>query len=345
MSWNVYTRGDMTAVQSHKKRILSGIKPTGDVHLGSYLGAMKNWAQYQGPDSEVFFFIADLHALNARLDPEALRSNTLDLAAWLLAMGIDPAQNPIFIQSNIAEHSELAWILNNYTTMGELSRMTQYKDKAQKGSAEGQLVGLFDYPVLMAADILLYDAQEVPVGEDQTQHVELTRDIATRFNNLYGQLLRLPKFTNPSVAARVMMLDDPARKMSKSEAGEGCLYLLDDEATIRRKVQRSVTDSLNQVRYDRTAQPGVANLLEIIAAFEGQSVEEVANGLSGSGYGQLKQRVADVLVINLLPLQEKFRQLRTDEAGLKAVLEQGRQYAQPIAQQKLELIRQAIGLL
>lgn len=344
-SQTVYTRVDMTIKQPSKKRILSGIKPTGDVHLGSYLGAMKGWLQYQSTANEVFFFIADLHALNARLTPAILRSNTLDLAAWLLAIGIDPVKNPIFVQSHIAEHSELAWILNNYTTMGELSRMTQYKDKAQKGSAEGQLVGLFDYPVLMAADILLYDAGEVPVGEDQTQHVELTRDIATRFNNLYGELLRLPKFTNPSVAARVMMLDNPSRKMSKSESGEGCLYLLDDEATIRRKLQRSVTDSLNHIAYNRADQPGVANIVEIISALEDQSVESVIQSLSGRGYGQLKQRAADTLVGTLIPLQEKFRQLRADEPSLLATLEQGSQYAQPIAHSKLALIRKTIGLL
>lgn len=328
-----------------KKRILSGIKPTGNEHLGNYLGAMKHWPLAQSPENEVFFFIADLHSLNTRIDPQVLRSNTLNLIAWLLALGIDSERNPIFIQSQVSAHSELSWILSNYTTMGELQRMTQYKDKAQKAGAEGQLVALFTYPVLMAADILLYDVAEVPVGEDQVQHVELTRDIAQRFNNLYGDHFALPKFVQPPAGARVMMLDEPSRKMSKSEGGEGCIYLLDDEATIRRKVQRSVTDSVGVVNYDKEQQPGIANLLEITAAIKGVTIDAMLPELTSMGYGDFKQWVADALVADLLPLQGRFKELRAQEDHLVAVAGQGSERASRIATQKLNQTKQLLGLL
>ncbi|MCC7543207.1 tryptophan--tRNA ligase [bacterium] len=328
------------------KRILSGIKPSGDAHLGSYLGAMKQWPKYQGSNHEVFFFIADLHALNARQDPELLRSRSLDLLAWLLALGIDAETNPIFVQSQVSAHAELGWILNNYTTMGELSRMTQYKDKAAKSGAAGQLVALFDYPVLMAADILLYDADEVPVGDDQTQHVELTRDIAERMNNLYGgNLFRIPTFSKPNAASRVMMLDDPTKKMSKSEAGDGCVYLLDTEESIRRKVSRAVTDSLGHVSYDLAAQPGVSNLLGIESELTGLSIEEVLHKYSGSQYGVLKQGVANAICNALLPLQEKYSDLRANERLLLGVSEKGAARARAVADKKLDQVKRSLGLL
>ncbi|TXG76420.1 tryptophan--tRNA ligase [Patescibacteria group bacterium] len=328
------------------KRILSGIKPTGDVHLGSYLGAMKQWPKYQGDNNEVFFFIADLHALNARQDPGVLRSRTLDLVAWLLALGIDADTNPIFVQSQVPAHAELGWILNNYTTMGELSRMTQYKDKASKAGAAGQLVALFDYPVLMAADILLYDANEVPVGDDQTQHVELTRDIAERMNNLYGgSLFNLPSFTKPKAAARVMMLDDPMRKMSKSEAGDGCIYLLDTEDVIRKKISRAVTDSLGKVAYDLQGQPGVSNLLEIESELTDSSIDSVVQKYANSQYGAFKEGVADVVCAQMGVLQESYKNLRSDEDALMKVCGRGADRAGSVAGKKLAQVKNALGLL
>lgn len=330
-----------------KQRILSGIKPTGEPHLGNYLGAMKNWPNYQRDDTEVFYFIPDLHALNTRPDPHELRSMSLDLVAWLIAMGIDPDKSPIYAQSHVPAHSELNWILNNYATMGELSRMTQYKDKAAKSGSEGQLVALFDYPVLMAADILLYDADIIPVGDDQTQHVELTRDIAARFNNLYGEHFKLPKFEKQTVGARVMMLDNPTAKMSKSEAGEGCVYLKDEGDVIRKKFMRAVTDSENVISYDREAKPGVANLIDIYAATKGISSESATEELAreSEGYGDLKGRVANEVIAVLSPVQQRFNELRADENYLKQVLGQGSQRARSLAEPKLAEIKHVIGLV
>ncbi len=329
-----------------KKRIVSGIKPTGDVHLGGYLGAMREWPKYQSPENEVFYFIADLHALNTRPTATELRTKTYDLVAWLLALGIDGERNPIYLQSQIPEHSELCWLLNNFVTMGELSRMTQYKDKAQKGGSEGQLVALFTYPVLMAADILLYDADEVPVGEDQTQHVELTRDIAQRFNGVYGaDLLQLPKFTHPTHSARVMMLDDPLRKMSKSEGGDGCVYLSDSEEIILRKFSRAVTDSQAVVRFDQKNQPGVSNLLEILAAVTGKSIESLEEEFEGVGYGDFKKAVAEAVQSELTSIQGEYRRLRSDEGYLEAVLARGRDRVAGEAREKLAELKRTIGLV
>ena len=329
-----------------KKRILSGIKPTGDVHLGGYLGAMRQWPKYQSDDNEVFYFIADLHALNTRPNPEELRSKTLDLVAWLLALGIDAKTNPIYLQSQIPEHSELCWLLNNYVTMVELSRMTQYKDKAQRNGSEGQVVALFTYPVLMAADILLYDADEVPVGEDQTQHVELTRDIAQRFNNLFNnECLKLPQFSHPEHSSRVMMLDDPVRKMSKSEGGDGCVYLADSPDVIKRKFDRAVTDSIGKINYDPQNQPGVSNLLEILTTITGNTIDQLLVQYSSLGYGALKSAVCDAVIGELAPLQAKFNQYRDDEGQLFNVLNSGKDRVSPLACEKLKSLKRTIGLV
>ncbi|MBP9827085.1 tryptophan--tRNA ligase [Candidatus Saccharibacteria bacterium] len=327
------------------KRVLSGIKPTGALHLGSYLGAMKHWPDNQRVGKETFFFLADLHALNARLNPSELRGFSYDLVAWLLVMGVDPQKSVIFAQSQVPAHTEMAWILNNYTTMGELNRMTQYKDKAQKFGSEGQLVALYGYPVLMAADILLYDADEVPVGDDQIQHVELTRDIASRFNNIYGPHLKLPNFIKQESASRVMMLDNPSSKMSKSEGGEGCIYLDDSTEVIHKKIMHSVTDSLGEIRYDRKEQPGIANLLEILSSLTGKPVNQIVDQYSGSGYGGLKVAVSEAVIEALGVLQGEFAKVRGDESALDEVLTAGRARAQAVADKKLVEIKRLIGLL
>ncbi len=327
------------------RRILSGIKPTGEPHLGSYLGAMRAWPTYQADDTEVFFFIPDLHALNSRPVPVQLRSMTLDLVSWLVVMGIDPHKHPIYAQSQVPGHAELCWILNNYATMGELARQTQYKDKVLKSGPEGQLVALFDYPVLMAADILLYDADVVPVGDDQIQHIELTRDIAARFNNLYGEHFKVPEFAKQATAARIMMLDDPSRKMSKSEGGEGCVYLKDDADTIIRKFKRAVTDSETEIRYDKEGKPGISNLLEIFAALQGKTIEDAVHQFSTRSYGQLKDAVAEAVIADLVPLQEKFESLRQDEAALYDILRRGAERTGELAAKKLTEIKHVIGLV
>lgn len=327
------------------KRVLSGIKPTGDAHLGSYLGAMKHWPQTQQADTEVFFFIADLHALNSRIEPTVMTSRTLDLIAWLLTLGVDSQHSPIFVQSQVPAHAELAWILNNYATMGELSRMTQYKDKASKNGSEGQLVALFDYPVLMAADILLYDADEVPVGDDQQQHVELTRKIAERFNNLYGESFVVPNFIIPKEGARIMMLDSPTQKMSKSEASDGCVFLLDEPDVIRRKFKRAVTDSLGSIGGTKEDQPGIYNLLETLSAITGQTHQSLLSEWSGRGYGDLKAAVGEAVVAELEPLQEKFKTYRADETLLHQVIGEGKSRSEAVANRKLELIKQKLGLV
>lgn len=327
------------------KRVLSGIKPTGDAHIGNYLGAMSLWPKYQSQDTEVFYFVANLHSLNVRQDPKLLRERTLDLVAWLLAVGVDPQKSVIYVQSMVPAHSEMTWILNNYTTMGELNRMTQFKDKALKGSSEGQLVGLYDYPVLMAADILLYDADEIPVGDDQVQHVELTRDIANRFNNLYGDVLHIPEVVTPKVGARVMGLNDPKAKMSKSDSPDSYVMLLEDSDTVKKKFKRAVTDSDDKVLYDKKAKPAISNLLEIYQSFCGKSIEELEKQYKGKGYGQFKEELGEVVAGELAKLAEKYKTIRSDEAKVVEVAERGSQKAAAIANKKLAQVKEIIGLL
>jgi tryptophanyl-tRNA synthetase len=259
------------------KRVLSGIKPTGELTLGNYLGAMKRWGEMSAdPEREHFFFVPNLHALTVRPDPEVLHRDSRSAVAWLLACGVDHDHSYIFMQSQIPAHAELMWILTNYTTVGELNRMTQFKDKAQKGGAEGQLVGLYAYPVLMAADILLYDADEVPVGDDQKQHVELTRDIATRFNNIHGEVFKVPQPTVQTEGARIMNLQDPTRKMSKSDTDDsGNILLTDDERVIEKKIIRAVTDSGSQVAAGAD-KPALTNLLVIMSIL----IEAAVGGLN-----------------------------------------------------------------
>lgn len=333
------------------KRVLSGIKSSGEVTLGNYLGAIKRWVELQpandGTAREVehFYFVPNSHALTVRPEPSTLRHDTLSAVAWLLAAGIDPERVTLFVQSQIPAHTELGWIFNNYVTMGELGRMTQFKDKARKQGEAGQLVGMFTYPALMAADILLYDANEVPVGEDQKQHVELTRDIAERFNNLYGETFVLPTATLPEVGARIMNLQNPTAKMSKSDQdASGNILLTDSTEVIRQKLSRAVTDSGNEIKVT-TDKPAVTNLIEILSATTNQSTSAIEQQFTGSGYGEFKQAVADAVVEHIEPIQQRYAELMGNERKLLAIIEDGREKASLIAEAKLDQVKQTIGLL
>lgn len=325
-------------------RILSGIQATGKLHVGNYLGMVKPFVEMQDK-GEAFYFIPNLHSLNVRPDPETLRQDTLANVAWFLAAGVDPKKSVVFTQSHVSAHSELCWILNNYVTIGELNRMTAYKDKSAKRGAEGQLVALFTYPVLMAADIILYDAELVPVGEDQKQHVELTRDIVARFNKLYGDTFVAPKAVLPPVGARIMSLQDPTSKMSKSDPNQsGNIMLLDDEATIRAKVKKAVTDTAGEVRVDDKG-GAVTNLIHIYAGFSGKSPKEIEDMYVGRGYGDFKSDLADLLVDKIGAIQRTFHALMADEDYLLKVLDDGGVQAGGIATKKLASVKQKLGIL
>src|SRR6476620_4346643 len=287
------------------KRIFSGVQPTGNIHLGNYLGALRNWVALQH-EYESFFCIVNLHAITNRQDPELLAEKTRELARLYIAVGIDPSISTIFVQSDVAEHAELTWILNCIARMSELERMTQYKDKVRK-QRENIGVGVFDYPVLMAADILLYHTDLVPVGEDQKQHLELTRDLATRFNRDYGETFRIPEPFIPKVGARIMSLSNPANKMSKSDDdANGCVRLLDDADSIQRKFKRAVTDSGTAIKFD-TSRPAITNLLTIFQLLTGETPEKVEAHFSDKVYAQLKQELADATIAFLEPLQKKVQ--------------------------------------
>lgn len=329
------------------KRVLSGVKPTGELTLGNYLGAMKRWAEMSADTSrEHFFFVPNLHALTSRPDPVDLKRDSRSAVAWLLASGVDHEHTYIFMQSQLPAHAELTWILNNYTTIGELNRMTQFKDKAAKLGPEGQLVGLYDYPVLMAADILLYDADEVPVGEDQKQHVELTRDIATRFNNIHGELFKVPQPTVQKEGARIMNLQDPARKMSKSDHDDGGNILLsDDEKTIEKKIMRAVTDS-GSVVASGADKPALTNLLVIMSVLSGKAIAELEEAYAGKGYGDFKKDLAELVVHSLRPLQHTHQQLMKEgNERIDKALEHGWWRASELANAKLAQAKEVLGLL
>lgn len=326
------------------KRIISGIKPTGSLTLGNYLGAMRHWAPLQ-EQGTAHYFIADLHALNDRPKPEDLTSQTLDMAAWLMATGINPRKSVLFVESQVPAHGQLQTILNNYVTMGELSRMTQFKDKSGKQGPEGQVDGLYQYPVLMASDIFLYDIDTVPVGDDQRQHVELARDIATRFNNLYGEIFTVPEAAIVKESGRVMNLQDPTRKMSKSDADNGgAIYLLDSEEEIRAKIKKAVTDSGTSIEVSDD-RPAISNLIQIYAAVTDASNSEVEAQFVGKGYGEFKAALADVVVDKVMGLQERFQVLRSDETNLKKVLAEGAAQAQEVSEAKLAEVKKRVGLL
>ena len=323
-------------------RILTGIKPTGQLTLGNYIGVLKN-LKNETSRGECFFFIADLHALTLPIDPEVLRQNSIDLACFYLAAGIDPDKDTLFLQSSVSAHAELNAIMQNYLYMGELSRMTQFKDKSAKMKESAIGLGLFAYPVLMASDIILYDANIVPVGEDQVQHVELTRDLVNRFNNRYGEVLTLPKYEMRKVGARIMSLSDPSKKMSKSDP-KGDIFLKDDLSVIRKKIMSAVTDSGSEVKYDVENKPGISNLLTIYAALKEKSIEEAEKEFANSRYGDFKKAVADVVCEELGAFQEKYRQILESKAYEKALLD-GARRANEIASKTLKRVKEAVGLL
>lgn len=323
------------------KRIFSGVKPTGPLHLGNYLGALRNWVELQH-EYESFFCIVNLHAVTLPIDPVYLANLTIEIARLYLAVGIDPAVSTIFVQSDVPEHTELTWMLNCRTRMSELERMTQFKDQARK-QRESIGAGVFEYPVLMAADILLYQTDLVPVGEDQKQHLELTRDLAIRFNRDFGETFRIPEPYIPKVGARIMSLSDPTKKMSKSEDDpNGCVMLLDDAETIRRKFKRAVTDSGTEIRFDET-RPAISNLLTIYQLLTGKGPAEIEEHFSGKGYAKLKEDLADATIEFLTPLQERAHAI--DDGKLNALLEQGAARARKIATTTLDRAKANMGLI
>ncbi|MCF7860384.1 tryptophan--tRNA ligase [Patescibacteria group bacterium] len=323
-------------------KIFSGIKPSGDLTIGNYIGAISQWVEIQ-KDNECVFSIVDYHAITVKQDPADLRRRILDIAKTYLAAGIDPKKSIIFQQSQIPAHTELAWILNcTGTNMADLKKMTQFKDKAGD-KQDGVSVGLFDYPVLMAADILLYDAQIVPVGEDQKQHVELTRDIAKRFNNEYGTIFTIPEARVHKAGARVMSLSDPTKKMAKSDESKlGYIALLDSPEVARKKIMKAVTDSGDDIDYDPINRPALANLLTIYARLGNREIPRLVKDNKGKGYGEFKKALADVVVKFLENFQEKFNSISDEET--EKVLEDGKNRALAIAEEKMKKIRQAIGV-
>ncbi len=323
-------------------RVLSGIKPTGQLTLGNYLGALKHFKKFQ-ETGDVFVFIADLHALTLPIEPATLRTNTRDLVAFYLASGLDSNKATIFLQSHVSAHSELNTIFQNYLYMGELSRMTQYKDLSFKMSNNAIGLGLFAYPVLMAADILLYDAAIVPVGEDQIQHVELARDLVNRFNKRYGDILIMPKAQIGKVGSRIMSLSDPTKKMSKSDP-RGDIFLKDDIAIIRKKIMASVTDSGSEVKYDVENKPGISNLLTIYAATKDITIPEAENLFIGYRYGEFKKAVADAVIDELGPFKERYEHIIKSNK-IEKILEDGAKRAQKIANITLLRVKDAVGLL
>ena len=327
-----------------KKIMLSGIKPSGDLTLGSYLGPLRHWPKMI-EEYDCYYFMADLHAITVRQDPAALRRRTLEQLAQYIACGLDPEKNTLFIQSHVPAHAQLGWVLDCYTMFGELSRMTQFKDKSAK-NADNINAGLFTYPALMAADILLYQPDYVPVGEDQKQHVEICRDIAERFNGVYGEVFRVPEPYIAKVGARIMSLNDPASKMSKSNP-EGCVALMDSPEDVMRKFKRAVTDSDTErcVRYAPGEKPGVSNLIQIYASAVGKSYEEVEREFDGLGYGRFKPAVGEAVVELLRPIREETDRLLADKAYLEGVYRAGAERASRAAEKTLRKVYKKVGFV
>ncbi len=327
--------------QIQKKRIFSGIQPTGNLTLGNYIGALRNFNLLQD-EYDCLYSIVDMHAMTVRQNPAELRKACLRTMSIFLASGLDPQKNIIYFQSQVPQHAELAWILNCFTYMGELQRMTQFKDKAAK-HADNINAGLFTYPVLMAADILLYQTDLVPIGEDQRQHLELCRDVGQRFNAVYGDVFTIPEGYFPKVGARVMSLQEPTRKMSKSDPEDTYIAILDKPEIIRKKLRRAVTDCENRVVYDPEKQPGVANLMSILSALSGMSMDAITAEYDGKGYGIFKDAVADAVIAALEPIQKRYDEISADKAYLQEVLQSGAERASNIAHRTMLKVRKKIG--
>lgn len=329
-------------MSDQKKVIFSGMQPSGTITLGNYLGALKNWTSLQD-EYNCLYCIVDMHAITVKQEPAVLRKNARDLMMLYIAAGLDPEKNTIYMQSHVSAHAELAWILNCFTYMGELSRMTQFKDKSQKHS-DNINAGLFTYPALMAADILLYQTDLVPVGVDQKQHLELTRDIATRFNNLYGETFKVPEAYIPKVGAKIMSLQEPTKKMSKSDQdANASITIIDDPDTIIRKFKRAVTDSDAQVRFDVENKPGISNLMTIYSSITGRTMEQVQNEFEGKGYGDFKLRVGEAVVEELRPIQARFKELSSDKAYIDSLIKKNAETANYLATKTLRKVQKKVG--
>jgi tryptophanyl-tRNA synthetase len=329
---------------SDKKRIFSGIQPSGNLTIGNYLGAIKNWNKLQ-EEYDCLYCVVDLHALTVRQDPKDLRQRSLSVMALLIACGLDPDKNILFLQSHVGAHAELAWILNCYTYFGELGRMTQFKDKSQKHE-DNVNAGLFTYPVLMASDILLYGTNLVPVGQDQKQHLEITRDIALRFNNIYGDVFAVPEAYIPKVGAKIMSLQEPDCKMSKSDENENnYISLLDPPEIIARKFKRAITDSEKEIVYDEENKPGISNLLSIYSCITSKTIEQSVSEFYGRSYGDFKSAVGETVIEALKPIQDNYNSLMGDREYLHSILNQGAEKAEKLARRTLDKVYRKIGLL
>ncbi len=327
------------------KTFISGIQPTGDMTLGSYLGAIKNHVQLADiADTTTYYCVVDLHAITVRQEPQRLRDFTYSVAAWYLAAGLDTSKSTLFVQNHVRAHTELGWILNTFTQVGELERMTQYKDKS-KQHKHNVNAGLLTYPVLMAADILLYNTTHVPVGDDQKQHLELTRNVAQRFNGVYGDVFVVPEPMIPKVAARVMDLQDPTSKMSKSQESNGTVYLKDEPAQITKKFKRAVTDNIANVAWDPIEQAGVTNLLSIYCASKGITPEQAVAEFTGKGYGDFKTTIAEAVIAEVAPIQNRYKELMADKAELDAIFKKGAEKASAQAETVLAKVKDVMGFV
>ncbi|AOY56418.1 tryptophan--tRNA ligase [Candidatus Rhodoluna planktonica] len=328
-----------------KPNLLSGMQPSaGSLHLGNYLGALVNWTKMQD-DYHAYYCVVDLHAITVPQDPETLRQNTRITAAQYIAAGIDTDKSALFVQSHVPAHAQLAWVLMTITGFGEAGRMTQFKDKTQKGGTEAASVGLFTYPVLQAADILLYQPKAVPVGEDQRQHIELTRDLAMRFNSRFGETFVLPEAVILKETAKIYDLQNPTAKMSKSGDPKGLVNIMDENSAITKKIKSAVTDTDGEIRFDRESKPGVSNLLGIYSAITGESIETVADKFAGQGYGALKTEVADIVVATVEPIRDRANELLSDKAELDRLLASGAARANELAEQTLKTVYDRIGFI
>ncbi|AEY65367.1 tryptophan--tRNA ligase [Clostridium sp. BNL1100] len=327
-----------------KKRIFSGVQPSGNLTIGNYLGAIKNWIPLQ-EEYECLYCVVDLHTLTVRQKPAELRQRSLNLLALYMACGLDPKKSILFLQSHVSAHAELAWILNCFTYMGELNRMTQFKDKSQR-HGDNINAGLFTYPVLMAADILLYQADLVPIGQDQKQHLEITRDVADRFNNIYGDTFTIPEAFIPKIGAKIMSLQEPEKKMSKSDENENAYVLiLDSQDAVMRKFKRAVTDSEREIRYDEQNKPGVSNLISIYSSVTGKSISDIEKEFEARSYGDLKETVGQSVVDMLVPIQQKFNEFSADKEQLNLILKENAEKAAYMARKTLSKVQRKIGLL